>query len=87
MDNNERDTLIRETHDRITALGPTVNDLKRVVFGNGHKGLVHEVNVISTRQEECPARASAKLGGKLYTVTALALCVSAGSLLWAVFGK
>lgn len=58
MTNEERDSYIRATHDTVVRLAPTVEDLKKTVYGNGTPGLKQQLAILSEREENCPAKAA-----------------------------
>jgi hypothetical protein len=49
MTDSERDILIAQTHALTTRLA-------HVIEGNGQPGLLQRVNIIETRQIDCPAK-------------------------------
>ena len=63
MTNDERDKLIRETHDAMLSLRGMVQDHHKSLYGNGRPGVSDRVLVVESAvatvakaQAECPAR-------------------------------
>jgi len=67
MNNDLRDKLIRETHERVGIIAEAVGRHERSLYGNGKPGLCKDVAAMETDmrelqtvQRDCPARAARK---------------------------
>jgi len=69
MTNDERDTMIRETHDTVVALRPLVEAHDKALFGNGQRGAVARLQTVEVRQEECKGRTMAEKGDSRFAAT------------------
>jgi hypothetical protein len=56
MTNDERDALIRETHDAVLTMSVMVQDHHKTLYGNGQPGLKDRFLVVEKAHTECPAR-------------------------------
>jgi len=80
-------TLLQATHDAVIDMTRMCHGHEKTLYGNGQPGVTQQVQVLSTRQAECPARNAATNSGRSVTIASLSLLVSSVVLLWAVFGK
>ena len=81
MTNEERDALIRETHDAVLTMSVMVRDHHKTLYGNGQPGLKDRFLVVEKAHTECPAReaygATASRARRELYVAALGVLIAA----------
>ena len=81
----EIEKLIRETHDAVITMQGHVREHRRVLFGNGRPGLAYQVQVLETRQNDCPARNAAQRDHRMFWVAIAGVIVALFSSVVVVF--
>jgi hypothetical protein len=81
MTNEERDKLIRETHEAVIMMKGRVEDHHITLFGNGKSGLKEDMAVAKTNYKNCPARLAASNEGKRLTVAYAMMVIAIISLI------
>ena len=81
MTNDERDTMIRATHDAVIVMVKDVENHNDSLYGNGKDGLVQDVTLLQERQEKCPARKATTMEGKRMTVSHIMMAIAIISLI------
>lgn len=87
MTPSERDAMLQDIHTKLEVFCNDVAGHKRTLYGNGQPGLVSRVNVIETKQNECPARTAYKRDNKMFVVAVCSMLVTAGSFFWMVITR
>ena len=71
MNDNDRDKIIietlkktTETHTAVMIMNEKVQNHDDTLYGNGQQGSVKDITILQERQENCPARQAATVGGK-----------------------
>jgi len=86
MTENQRDTMMIETHAMVTTHTELLNGLTKTLHGNGQPGMVSTVKVIQTRQDECPARLQAKRDNRMFYVAVISLVITVATVALSVAG-
>lgn len=81
MTNEERDDLIRETHDAIVRIMPMVKNHETTLYGNGKPGLKEELAVHIEAERHCPARLAYTEDRKKTNVATIAVIIAFFSFL------
>ena len=76
MTNDERDKLIKESHDLLMRIEPMVLTHEKELRGNGNPGLLEKVTVMSTAQKACMERQASRFPAIANLVAIAALIVA-----------
>ena len=81
MTNEERDKLIRETHEAVIMMKGRVEDHHITLFGNGKPGLKEDMAVVKTNYKNCPARLAASNDNKRTNIAYIMMVIAIVSLI------
>ena len=81
MTNDERDKMIRTTHDAVLVMVKQVGNHETTLYGNGKPGLTESFALLQERQEQCPARKAITIEGKRLNIATWAIALATISLL------
>ena len=76
--------LLQDTHDAVIDMTRMCHGHEKTLYGNGQPGLVQQHQILSTKQEECPARNSSKQGGRVFNLGVIMCLLSAVHLVWMI---
>ena len=79
MTNDERDAMLIDIHAKLEVVCGKVEGQDRTLYGNGQPGIVGRIDIVETKQAECPARAAFKRDNKMFVVAVGSMMVAAGS--------
>ena len=76
MTNEERDAMIRATHNAVLPLVRMVEEHHTTLFGNGSAGLKEYMALTMKSQVDCPARAAASIDSKRLGIATVMMVVA-----------
>ena len=76
MTNDERDNMIRATHDKVMEIAPMVNNHDKTLYGNGQPGLKEQFATHVEAEKHCAAKLAFSVEGKKFNISMVMMVVA-----------
>ena len=86
MTENQRDTMMIETHAIVTSHTDLLTSMTKTMHGNGQPGMVQTVAILKTTQDQCPARERAKRDNRMFYIAAVSLVITVATVALSIVG-